>query len=132
MNDFQPNDKFCLIAKTKSGKSYLGKIIQKAYPRKIIIDTTYEYSELDGPIVYGFENFCKALKVAENLESYTLIFRFAHEDQDHAKTFEEICRLVFYLQDVMFVIEEIHLHSTTHSMNHWLLKIATIDQSGRL
>lgn len=123
---FQLNDKFCLVAKTKSGKSYLGKVIQKAYPRKIIIDTTYEYAHEDGEILYGFNNFIQRVSEIQELPEYTLIFRFNHEDHDHEKIFEQICRVVFYLQDTFFVVEEIHLHSSVHNINPWLLKIATI------
>lgn len=126
MNQFQLNDKFCLVAKTKSGKSYLGKILQRAFPRKIIIDTTYEYTPQDGEIVYGFFNFSEKIKQIENLNEYTLIFRFNHEDQNQAEIFEQICRIVFYLGDTFLVVEEIHLHSSTHSINHWLLRIATM------
>lgn len=123
---FSLNDKFALVAKTKSGKSYLGKIIQRAFPRKIIIDTTYEYTNQDGEIITGFHNFAKRILEIEHLNEYTLIFRFGHEERDHEKIFEEICRLVFYLGDTFFVVEEIHLHSTSHSINHWLLRIATM------
>lgn len=126
MNQFTLNDKFALVAKTKSGKSYLGKKIQQAFPRKIIIDTTYEYTPEDGEIIYGFVSFTDAIKRISNLDQYTLIFRFGHEERDHEKIFEEICRLVFYLGDTFFVVEEIHLHSTSHSLNHWLLRIATM------
>jgi hypothetical protein len=122
----QPNDKIALVAKTKSGKSYLGKILQRAAPRKIIVDTTYEYDASMGLIVYGFDQFCQAVQNMCDLDSYTIIFRFAHEDSNREQVFEEICRIVFYVQDVFFVVEEIHLHSTTHSLNHWLLQIATI------
>ncbi len=126
MNQFSLNDKFCLVAKTKSGKSFLGKIIQKVYPRKIIIDSTYEYSHEDGEIVYGFHAFTEKIKQISELDQYTIIFRFNHEERDHEKIFEEICRIVFYLGDTFFVVEEIHLHSTSHSLNHWLLRIATM------
>jgi DNA helicase HerA-like ATPase len=122
---FNLNDKFALVAKTKSGKSYLGKMIQKAYPRKIIIDSTYEYTDQDGLIVYGFKDFASAIAHVSDLDQYTIIFRFNHEEKNDEEIFEEICRLVFYLGDTFFVIEEVHLHSSTHKMNHWLLKIAT-------
>lgn len=123
---FQLNDKFCLVAKTKSGKSYLGKVIQKAFPRKIIIDTTYEYTSEDGEIITGFHDFLNRINEVQEYPEYSLIFRFGHEERNSEKIFEEICRVVFYLQDTFFVVEEIHLHSTTHNINHWLLKIATI------
>lgn len=122
---FNLNDKFALVAKTKHGKSFLGKQIQKAYPRKIIIDSTYEYSDQDGLIVYGFKQFSDAFRQITDLDRYTLIFRFHHEELNQEQIFEQICRLVFYLGDTFFVIEEIHLHASTHKMNHWLLKIAT-------
>ena len=123
---FNLNDKFALLAKTKSGKSYLGKIIQKLYPRRIVIDTTYEYDESFGEIIYGFTTFAKRLKEIENVDEYSIIFRFNHEDQNQDEIFEQICRLVFYLGDTFFVVEEIHLHSNTHNINHWLLRIATM------
>lgn len=123
---FQLNDKFAFVAKTKSGKSYLGKIIQKIYPRKIIIDTTYEYSDEHGKIIYGFKNFTEEIKNIHNLDSYSIIFRFDHEEKNQEEIFEQICRIVFYLGDTFFVVEEIHLHSSTHSLNHWLLRIATM------
>lgn len=126
MQNFNLNDKFALVAKTKSGKSFLGKVIQRAFPRKIIIDSTYEYSDEDGQIVYGFNAFAEAVKRVESLNEYTIIFRFGHEEKNQEAIFEEICRIVFYLGDTFFVVEEIHLHSSSHTMNHWLLKIATV------
>lgn len=120
------NDKFCLVAKTKSGKSYLGKKIQTAYPRKIIIDTTYEYDESHGVIVYGFRNFCEVIKQVQDLDRYSIVFRFNHQDRNQEEIFEEICNIVFHLGDTFFVVEEIHLHSNSHSINHWLLRIATM------
>ena len=100
---FQLNDKFALVAKTKSGKSYLGKIIQQAYPRKIIIDTTYEYTQEMGTIVYGFTQFAQEIKKIEenDLQNYTIIFRFSHEEKDQERIFEEICRVIFYLGDTI-------------------------------
>lgn len=126
IKSFQLNDKFALVAKTKSGKSYLGKILQRAFPRKIIIDTTYEYNENPEFIVYGFNEFCERVKLVGNNQNYTIVFRFRHEEKNQEEIFEEICRIVFYLQDTFFVVEEVHLHSTTHSLNHWLLRIATM------
>lgn len=123
---FNLNDKFSLVAKTKSGKSYLGKLIQKSFPRKIIIDTTYEYSTEDGTMVYGFDEFTNEVGRVSEQDSYTIIFRFSHEEKNQEAIFEQICRIVFYMGDVFFVIEEIHLHSSSHSLNPWLLKIATI------
>ena len=122
----KPTDKIALVAKTKSGKSYLGKILQRVPPRKIIIDSTYEYTPEHGHIVIGFNQFCEAIKQFCDLDSYTIIFRFDHYETNREQIFEEICKIVFYIQDVFFVVEEIHLHSTTHSLNHWLLQIATI------
>lgn len=122
----QPTDKIALVAKTKSGKSYLGKILQRIPKRKIIVDTTYEYTPDHGQIVIGFKNFCDAVLRLSDQDSYTIIFRFDHAETNRAEIFEEICKIVFYLQDVFFVVEEIHLHSNTHSINHWLLQIATI------
>lgn len=122
----QPTDKIALVAKTKSGKSYLGKILQRIPRRKIIVDTTYEYTPDHGHIVIGFNNFCKAVVELCDNENYTIIFRFDHYEVNRAEIFEEICKIVFHIQDVFFVVEEIHLHSNTHSINHWLLQIATI------
>lgn len=121
-----PLDKIALVAKTKSGKSYLGKILQRLMPRKIIIDTTYEYTPDMGVMVYGFDEFCQAVNQFCDLEQYTIIFRFGHDEQNREAIFEQICKIVFYIQDTFFVVEEIHLHSTTHSLNHYLLQIATI------
>lgn len=123
---FNLNDKFACVAKTKSGKSYLGKILQRAFPRKVILDTTYEYSESDGDIVYGFAAFSEAIKRIEDLSEYTIVFRFAHEEKNQDQIFEEICRIIFYLGDTFFVIEEIHLYTSAHTLNPWLLKIATM------
>lgn len=120
------NDKFAFVAKTKSGKSWLGKKFSSLYPRRIIIDTTYEYTPEDGEIVVGFEAFSQKLLQIQDLDQYSVIFRFSHYDQNRSEIFEEICKLVFFMEDTFFVVEEIHLHSSPHSLNHWLLQIATI------
>lgn len=125
---FNLNDKFALVAKTKSGKSYLGKIIQRVYPRKIIIDNANEYTPDQGKIVYGFPAFAAEIKNITDfgIDNYSIIFRFNLEEKNDEAVFEEICRIVFYLGDTLFVVEEVHILSSPHSINYWFMKIATM------
>ena len=118
-------DKFALIAKTKSGKSYLGKIIQKAKVRKIIIDRTGEYDSSMGEIVVGFDQFCEKLKQHWDSPDFTIIFRFEFGSNLKDEVFEQICFLCLQIRDVFLVAEEIHLYTSTHGMNPYLEEIAT-------
>lgn len=118
-------DKFALIAKTKSGKSYLGKIIQKAKVRKIIIDRVGEYDSSFGEIVTGFDQFCEAVKRVWDLPDFSIIFRFEFGSTMKDEVFEQICFLCLQMRDVFLVCEEIHLYTTTQKMNPYLEEIAT-------
>lgn len=129
MQKFNPADVFLIMGRRGSGKSFLGGVVQNAYPRKIIIDPMGEYDETklgsSARIVETFEDFGRVLLEAKGggNKVFTIVFRFSPETRDNQETFDEICRVCWYCGGVLVIIEEIQIFSTPHFLPHWLSQL---------
>lgn len=91
------------------------------WPRRIIIDSLFEYGPDDGHVVSTFEEFSKYLIERKSDGSdFVLIYQFEPESNVSQVEFDEIVRVAYYFGNVQLVIEEVQLYSTPHSLPKWL------------
>lgn len=123
---FEVADCFCIFGKRKSGKSYLARKINSAYPRQVIIDPVADWT--DGELVFSFNSFAEKLnekrKSGEN--SFKIIFRFSPDDKNTEEIFNEILRLCYHFGDMQVVIDEVQMFCNPHWMPAYLKNLAFI------
>lgn len=118
---FSQTDIISIIGKRGSGKSTLGRAIQKGYPRKIIIDRLGEYPLNDSNIfVDTFYDFSEKIKQTLHDQSFTIVFGFDIESQNHDELFNQVLRIAYYRGNVSVVIEEIHHFASPYMLPQWL------------
>ena len=102
------------------GKSTLAQNIQKAWPRKVIIDTLDEYPHENA--VHDFDSFSERLIYLKenNVSEFSIVFQFNPESEFSEIEFNEVMRLCYYFGNLQIVLEEIQEHSSVHSLPHWL------------
>lgn len=117
---FKSTDVFLILGRRGCGKSYLAKRIQDPYPRKVIFDTLGEYTDNDGIICQGFNDFCEKVIQTQTAERFTLIYQFDIEQESNGSEFSEALRVLYYRGSVFICIEEIQNFASTHSLPMWL------------
>lgn len=120
MAGFKATDVFLCLGRRGSGKSYLARRIQSAYPRKVIFDPLSEYSDSDGIICHSFEEFSKAVLETENEKKFTLVYQFDIECEDHSSEFNQALRVLWHRGNVLIVCEEIQMLASAHYLPMWL------------
>lgn len=125
MSKFKSYDKTLILGQSGCGKSYLGRIVQKIWPRRVIIDCLNEYSDYPKTDIYDdFGAIADRLAALERKKSkeYALVFQFDPEQKDTDAIFDQLIRVLYYMGNVLVVIEEIQEYCTPHKMPHWLRK----------
>ena len=126
---FSITDKILLIGRSGCGKSWLGKMIQKVYPRRIIFDTTEEYTDDRFTYVHSWNEFSNFLIANHDSKKFVLVVRFNTEDEDlNEVTFNEMMKAIYRFGNVMVVIEEVQDYCSPHYIGFWFKKCMT---SGR-
>ena len=122
MKLFSATDVFLCLGRRGSGKSYLARRIQGAYPRKVIFDTLGEYGARDGVLCHSFAEFGRALLriESEGQRTFTLIYQFDVERESHTSEFDQALRVLWHRGDVLVCVEEVQYFATAHSMPMWL------------
>lgn len=122
---FKETDCILVMGMRGCGKSYLAKKLQTAWPRRIIIDSLFEYSDQKGRpifpgavIVDNFGDFQKLIMDLEKKKSkkFIIIYQAHPETEDGSYEFRQICDLAYYLGNLQLVVEEVQLHATTHQL----------------
>lgn len=117
---FNSTDCIVIFGQRGCGKTFLNKMIQTAWPRRVIIDIMGEYDREKS--VFTFEDFSEKLIEYEKNKTpeFELIFQFDPEDEVSEKNFNEIMRLCYYFGNIQIVIEEIQEFCTPHEIPKWL------------
>lgn len=120
LDSFKATDCFLAMGRRGCGKSTLSKNLQSAYPRRVIIDSLYEYEE--GDVVYDFDEYSAKLQhLSKNrVKEFVVIFRIAHDDPQATDIVNHAIRIAFEFGNLMIVIEEVQLFSTHHSLPTYL------------
>jgi ABC-type dipeptide/oligopeptide/nickel transport system ATPase component len=124
---FKPTDKIAILGRSGCGKSHLGKDAQKQFPRKIVVDTLYEYNGGDFDFVVDTrKSLIAAMSAVEQNEKFSILYRFnlKNSEEDKNADFDFICEAVYIFGNVLLVVEEIHLYSTPHFLPTWLKNLA--------
>lgn len=118
---FVSTDCTVILGQRGSGKTYLGKMLQSAWPRRVVIDLTDEYDH-DQDTVWTFDEFCEKLEFhdKEKSENFKIIFKSDPENSISEGIFNEIMRLCYYKGNLLIVIEEIQEYCTPHEIPSWL------------
>lgn len=124
---FNNIDKIALIGRSGCGKSYLGEMIHKIYPRVVIFDSLNEYPKTDTDI-YTWEDFASFIRGADELTRFKRIVRFHIDEKNSLEYFEMYMRALYELGDVMVVIEETQDYCSANKIGHYFKKTLT---SGR-
>lgn len=124
---FKNIDKIAIIGRSGCGKSYLGKMIQKIYPRVVIIDSLNEYPATPTDIT-TFDQFASFIREADDLVRFTRVIRFHIDEKNSLEIFELYMRALYELGDVMIVIEETQDYCSPNKIGHFFKKTLT---SGR-
>lgn len=108
----------------------MGKKIQTAWPRRVIIDTVCEYTDRagvpiykDAIVVHDFNEFCEELIKLENSKKFELIYQFDIENKFSIEEFDEVCRICYFFGNIQMVVEEVQIHATPHQLPHWLKQL---------
>lgn len=118
---FKPTDLILVMGQRGCGKSYLARGLQKMWPRRIIIDSLFEYGPEDGHLVSNFQDFSNYLvERKSDGRDFVLIYQFEPESTVSEVEFEQLVRCSYYFGNVQLVIEEVQLYSTPHSLPQWL------------
>ncbi len=117
---FKPTDVFLCLGRRGCGKSHLARRIQSAYPRKVIFDPLGEYSDADGVICHDFQSFAEAVLKTQNDHSFTLVYQFDIEREDHVGEFNQALRVLWHRGNLLVVCEEIQMLSAPHSLPMWM------------
>ncbi len=119
---FQKADCYCLFGKRKSGKSYLARKINEAYPRQVIVDPVADWT--DGEVVNSFEQFTDLILKRKDDPAFKIIFRF-HPDQEFtAEIFNEVLRICYHAGDLQVIVDEIQMFCSPQWMPPYLKHIA--------
>lgn len=120
---FKETDCILVMGVRGCGKSHLAKRLQEMWPRRVVIDCLYEYTDSKGrpifpgaKVVNNFEDFGKLISEYSEKKSkkFTIIFQSHPEAGNSEAEFNEICRICYYAGNLQLVIEEVQLHASTH------------------
>lgn len=128
---FNKIDKICIIGRSGCGKSFLGRQIATAFPRKIIFDPLDEYETNEKSLVAtNFESFSNHLLYLHNTkaQNFTLIVKIDTDELNFIDKFDFYMRLIYELGNMMIVIEEVQDFCTPYYIGRYFRKSMT---SGR-
>lgn len=125
-------DLFMIFGKRGSGKSTLGKQLQKAFPRRIVLDLMHEY-KADSKNKFSFEvntveNLARVMIAIQKngISKFEIIFKRPINRDLSESDMETLFQLVYNFGDVLLVIEEIHTYMKREWMPLWLKNLTTL------
>lgn len=136
---FAATDCIGIIGRRGCGKSHLGKKLQQMWPRRVILDPTFEYTDATGRpifpgaiVVHNFFEFGKKIIELKNSKKFVLIFQPGIELEDFRAEFDQICRVIFYFGDVQIVLEELQEYASPHQLPAWLKKLMLVGRHQKI
>lgn len=109
---FEATDVVTILGRRGTGKSFLCNRIQSCFPRIVIFDTMHEYT--GGMIVRNFEEFALVIRETFMNSEFRIVIQFALQCENKDLVFEEILKVLYALQGICIVIEEIHEYASAH------------------
>ncbi len=119
---FTHDDVITILGRRGCGKSFLGKQIQKIYPRKFIFDMLHEYKVGKNDFeINNFSQFCKLISEIEQkgLEKFTAIIRFGIDDESRFIVFDEMIKVIYHLGNCTIVVEEVHNFIDSYNIGNY-------------
>jgi len=129
---FSHIDVITILGRRGCGKSFLGKEIQKIFPRKFIFDVINEYQADYIIRNYGeFQNFILKIN-REEIEKFTCVIKFDIGDQRKAEVFDEMMRVLFHLGNCTIVVEEVQNFIDSYNISDWFSNVFTMGRHKNL
>lgn len=114
-------DIITILGKRGSGKSTLGKYIQRVFPRVVVFDRLHEYSGDKSAIyVSTWEEFSEAIRATAAAARFKIVYQFDIEATNDDAVFNEAMRILYYRGSICVVIEEVHVFASAHYLPQWL------------
>lgn len=123
---FSPSDKITIIGKSGCGKSTLcQKLHESGFWRRVVVfDRMGEYDADDfSDVVSGFDHFADVIRRRHGDADFRILFRFKLESDSKDTEFNEALRVLFYLSNVLVVVEETWNFSTKNYLPKWYKEI---------
>ena len=115
---FRSTDKIGIIGRSGCGKSYLCKLLQKLFPRRIIFDSVNEYQ---GRSLRRFSDWQSVLpELKDRSKELEIIFQADPFIKNQAQVFDESLKLLYFAGHLCIITEEVQNFASVHSLPHWL------------
>jgi DNA helicase HerA-like ATPase len=124
--EFTLTDKITILGNTHCGKSTMGRKLHESgvWPRVVVFDLAEEYTSAGFDFVTrSFSEFCSDIVDAAERDKFRLLYKFDAEAEAEDPEFNEALRILFYMGNVLIVIEEVWNVATKSRMPKWLKKI---------
>jgi len=115
---FSHQDVITILGRRGCGKSFLGKQIQKVFPRKFIFDLI-ELNEYKSDIeIYNFNQFSEFIQKVENeeLKTFTAVIKFSIHDNKRYDVFDQMIKTLYHLGACTIVVEEVQNFIDPHNI----------------
>lgn len=121
---FTKQSRCALVARTRSGKTWLSRKIQKMYDRVLVIDPKGEYVDRDYIVIHGIDDFFDIEEKLMDVKKFKIVFRFESGDDKPAIMYD-ICRCLVHHKNMLLVCEEIHMCHNPRAKNVYLEELST-------
>lgn len=116
---FSHIDVITILGRRGCGKSFLGKEIQKVFPRKFIFDVINEYhGDVEIRTFGEFKAFIERIEY-EKLSKFTAIIKFNIDDPRRFDVFDQMVRVLFHLGSCTIVVEEVQNFIDPHNIGDY-------------
>lgn len=124
--NFKATDCFTVVGQRGCGKSHLAREINNLFPRSVIIDPAYDWTE--GEKVNTFSAFSKKLldKKIINEKKFRIIFQFSPDQTNIEEHFNHVLRLCYHFGNIQVVIDEVQLFTNPHYLPEYLKNLLFI------
>lgn len=117
MIQIKSNERVFIIGKTGSGKSYWIKAQLPKLKRFIFYDVKHQHNDIDAVLVRNIADLRTALKQHNHI-----VYRPLYPDDDE---FNELCKLVYFIGNIILILDEIAYHVTSWKIQKWHSAIMT-------
>lgn len=103
-----------------TGKSFLGRNLQKLWPRRVIFDPLDEYES--DVVATNFSELAEILAEFDRTgrDRFEIVVKSDPEVDRSDEELEQMLRICYYFGHIQIVMEEVQLCSTPHSLPKWL------------
>lgn len=130
--EIRSDDCITVVGQRGCGKSHLARQINSMFPRSVIIDPAYDWT--NGDKVNSFDLFSNKLIEYKNnkKKEFRLIFQFNPDQKYKEQIFNEILRVCYHFGNIQVVIDEVQLFANPHYMPEYLKNLLFIGRHQKI